>query len=114
MIDGAKDRTRLISDDQSGGQGSVNIAQSAVPKQPHELYNIYSKITIITMNPEYSEEYEQKPLPLKLIEGWDTEEEIQSKKKFEALVNGDVTLRDAAIDSTRLLCMKPTGERKNF
>ena len=50
------------------------------------------------MNPEYSEEYDQKPLPFKLFEDWDTEEVIQGKKRLEALVNGDVTPRNAAIE----------------
>lgn len=49
------------------------------------------------MNPEYSEEFEQKPLPFKLIEDWDAQEVVQGKKRLEALLNGDVTPHDAAM-----------------
>lgn len=52
----------------------------------------------MNVNPEYSEEYEQKTLPFKLIEGWDTEDEILQKQKLEALVNGEITPHDAAIE----------------
>lgn len=50
------------------------------------------------MNPEYSEEFEQKPLPLKLFNDYDTEEEIPRKKRLETLVNGNITPREAALE----------------
>ena len=50
------------------------------------------------MNPEYSEEYDRKPLLFKLFEDWDTEEVIQHKKRLKALVNGDVAPCNAAIE----------------
>lgn len=50
------------------------------------------------MNPEYSDEFEQKPLPRKLFNNYDTEEEIQWKKRLEALVNNEITPREAAVE----------------
>ena len=49
------------------------------------------------MNPEYSEEFEQKALPLKLFNDYDTEEEILWKKRLEALANDEITPREAAV-----------------
>ncbi|ODM19322.1 hypothetical protein SI65_05940 [Aspergillus cristatus] len=66
------------------------------------------------MNPEYSEEFEQKPLPFKLIEDWDAQEVVQGKKRLEALLNGDVTPHDAAMafHTTTLEISTPKKRRK--
>lgn len=58
------------------------------------------------MNPEYSEEFEQKPLPLKLFNDYDTEGEILRKKRLEALVNGDITPREAALEFDTVVVQK--------
>lgn len=58
------------------------------------------------MNPEYSEEFEQKSLPFKLIEHWDAEEIIYGKKRLVALVNGDVTPHNAAIEFNTAVVQK--------
>lgn len=50
------------------------------------------------MNPEYSDDFEDKPLPLKLYSEYDDEEDLPIKKRLEALVNGDMSPSQAAID----------------
>ena len=52
------------------------------------------------MNPDYSEEFEQKPLPWNLFRPDDTEEEILRKKRLAALVSNDngITPNKAAIE----------------
>lgn len=58
------------------------------------------------MNPEYSEEFEQKPLPLKLFNDYDTEEEILRKKRLEALANNKITPREAAVEFDTMVIQK--------
>ncbi|RAK97548.1 uncharacterized protein BO80DRAFT_448349 [Aspergillus ibericus CBS 121593] len=48
-------------------------------------------MSTLNMNPEYSEEYEDRPLPLKLYGEWDDEDDLIIKHKLESLVNGDIT-----------------------
>lgn len=36
------------------------------------------------MNPDYSEEFEDKPLPLNLFNDYDTESELPRKQRLEA------------------------------
>lgn len=66
------------------------------------------------MNPDYSEEYIQKSLPLKLIEDWDTEEVIQRKQKLEALANGNVTPNDAAIELNITVVQEANARRQSL
>ncbi|PYI11783.1 hypothetical protein BO78DRAFT_425671 [Aspergillus sclerotiicarbonarius CBS 121057] len=55
-------------------------------------------MSTLNTNPEYSEEYEDKPLPLKLYDKWDDEDDLILKHKLEALINGNITPDQAAID----------------
>ncbi|KAJ5087920.1 hypothetical protein N7456_011536 [Penicillium angulare] len=45
-------------------------------------------MSTLQTNPDYSEEYENKPLPFNLYEGDDEEQDIWIKKRLESLVNG--------------------------
>lgn len=66
----------------------------------HKVVIIFTNsISLIQMNPDFSEEFEQKPLPWNLFSPDDTEEEILRKKRLAALVSDDnsITPNEAAI-----------------
>lgn len=53
--------------------------------------------TLLT-NPDYSEEFEDKPLPLNLYDEEDDEEDLWIKPRLESLVNGTLTPKQLAIE----------------
>lgn len=55
-------------------------------------------MSTLNTNPGYSDDFEDKPLPLKLYSEHDDEEDLPIKKKLEALVNGDTSPSQTAID----------------
>lgn len=55
-------------------------------------------MSTLNMNPEYPEEYENKPLPLNLYSHWDDEEDLPINQKLEALVNGETAPSRLALD----------------
>ena len=55
-------------------------------------------MTTLNTNPEYSDDFEHKPLPLKLYSEHDDEEDLSIKKRLEALVKGNTSPRQTAID----------------
>lgn len=53
--------------------------------------------TLLT-NPDYSEEFEDKPLPLNLYDEYDDDEDLWIKPRLENLVNGALTPKQLAIE----------------
>ncbi|BCR86245.1 uncharacterized protein ACHE_30232A [Aspergillus chevalieri] len=66
----------------------------------------------LNVNPEYSDDFEHKPLPLKLYSEYDDEEDLPIKKRLEALVNGDMSPSQAAIDFDTTIT-EVTNRRQN-
>jgi len=54
-------------------------------------------MSTLNLNPEYSDDFGHKPLPLKLYFEYDYKEDLPMKR-LEALVNGDMRPSQAAID----------------